>query len=323
MNRDRAPGPEPGPDTLTYVYAVVAPASGLERVTAGLRGVGDAPVVLLAGPRADGATVDDGPSAPVFVGSRVPCDAWQEAALTTRFEDLAWLEATARAHHHVVQALAAHTTVLPLRLATLYQDDERALAALDEQRGTFAAGLARLAGHTEYGVKVYLRPEVDAPAPDAVRPASSAPAAPAPGTVGRASATSPGKAYLRARRADRLAREEHRRQAGLAAERIAAAAGRHAAGVVRHPAQTGPLTRAETGENVLNEAYLVPDDRAAEFRAAVGAAGGDLPAVRVEVTGPWAPYSFAAPGPGPGPAPDPAPRPASEPDPSRDRDPGP
>jgi hypothetical protein len=48
------------------------------------------------------------------------------------------------------------------------------------------------------------------------------------------------------------------------------------------------------GENIANEAYLVARADVAEFRAAVASLAADTPGVRVEVTGPWAPYSFTA-----------------------------
>ncbi|MFJ4776707.1 GvpL/GvpF family gas vesicle protein [Streptomyces sp. NPDC088762] len=274
--------PEP---TLTYVYAVVATTRELGALLADLRGVADAPVTLLTPDAQEGA----GPAALAFVTSQVPDADWREQALKARFEDLDWLEVTARSHHHVIQALADHTTVLPLRMATLYQDGDRALAALREQHRTFADRLALLAHHTEYGVKAYIRPETDTAAADE---------SPAPATT-PAPAAGPGKAYLRARKAQHHAREDRYRQAAQAAERIAATAARHATHVVRHPTQTGPLTRGEAGENVLNDAYLVPEDEAETFRAAIRLAGEDLPGIRVEITGPWAPYSFAMPPPPP------------------------
>jgi hypothetical protein len=51
------------------------------------------------------------------------------------------------------------------------------------------------------------------------------------------------------------------------------------------------------GENVVNDAYLVPADRVEEFRAVLGALPRGVPGVHVEVTGPWAPYSFVTPPP--------------------------
>ncbi|MFD6225532.1 GvpL/GvpF family gas vesicle protein [Streptomyces sp. NPDC060232] len=274
--------------TLTYVYAVAVPTPELGRILASLRGVADAALSLL--PPLDEA----GPAAPSFVTSQVPHGDWREEALRAHFEDLDWLESTARAHHHVIQALGDRATVLPLRMATLYQDEERALAALREQRPAFADRLALLAHHAEYGVKVYVRPEAagdaGADAPDSAPPAATP--APAP--------SSPGKAYLQARKRQHHAREDRYQQAARAAERIAAAAAPHATHAVRHPTQSGPLTRGaagEDGENVLNDAYLVPDEQAEAFRSAVEQAGEGLPGVRVDVTGPWAPYSFAMPAP--------------------------
>ncbi|MEV4430384.1 GvpL/GvpF family gas vesicle protein [Streptomyces sp. R-07] len=256
--------------TLTYVYAAIVPTPRLHELLPALHGVEDAPLTLLA-------SRDTGPAAPAFVTSQVPEASWSEEALRSRFEDLAWLENTARAHHHVIQALAGHTTVLPLRMATLYQDGGRALAALREQGRAFADRLTLLAHQTEYGVKAYVVPDPPTPAPD----------------TAHATTHSPGKAYLHARRAQHHAREDRHRQAGEAAERIADTAAEHATRVVRHPAQTGPLSRGENGENVLNDAYLVPEDHADAFCAAVRRAAQDLPGIRIEVTGPWAPYSFA------------------------------
>jgi hypothetical protein len=44
---------------------------------------------------------------------------------------------------------------------------------------------------------------------------------------------------------------------------------------------------------VLNAAYLVDDARADDFRAAVARLADLRPEIRLQLTGPWAPYSFA------------------------------
>ena len=82
-------------------------------------------------------------------------------------------------------------------------------------------------------------------------------------------------------------------QAQNAAETVGAIASRYASQHVRHPVQRGALTGP--AENVLNDAYLVPDSYAEPFRAAIEEAVGGFTGIRVEVTGPWAPYSFAMP----------------------------
>jgi hypothetical protein len=202
-------------------------------------------------------------------------------ALRRHLEDLDWLESVARAHHEVIEALAARTTVLPMRLATVYLDDDRVRGVLDADGPAFAERLARLAAQVEWGVKIYAQPAAGRGEPAAAE----------------ASALSPGRAYLRRRGAQRQSRDDAYRAAGEAAERVRAVAGGHAVDRVRHRPQQGELARGP-GENVVNDAYLVPRDRAERFRAAVLGAAEGLPGVRVEVTGPWAPYSFAAPGEG-------------------------
>jgi hypothetical protein len=46
------------------------------------------------------------------------------------------------------------------------------------------------------------------------------------------------------------------------------------------------------GTNILNAAYLVHAARVADFIELTGRLATEEPALRVEVTGPWAPYSF-------------------------------
>ncbi|MET9961704.1 GvpL/GvpF family gas vesicle protein [Streptomyces sp. NPDC006326] len=265
--------------TLTYVYAAAPLTEELRDVSARLRGIYGSPVDFVTAASAPGA--DDAPAPLAFAVSHVPRNDFNENALKNHFEDLEWLENVARAHHDVVQALSAHATVLPLRMATVYQDDDRARRALAEQQPVLAARLARLTAHTEFGVKIYLA--------HAGAPTDSGPAAEA----GTDTPESPGKAYLRRRRAQHNALEAMYGRAQEAAATIEATASRYATQRVRHPAQSGALTGP--AENVLNDAYLVPDEHAHLFRAAIEEVAGDFDGVRVEVTGPWAPYSFAMP----------------------------
>jgi hypothetical protein len=45
---------------------------------------------------------------------------------------------------------------------------------------------------------------------------------------------------------------------------------------------------------LLNAAYLLAADQATDFNAAVAAQATAHPELRIELTGPWPPYSFAA-----------------------------
>ncbi|MEU0405002.1 GvpL/GvpF family gas vesicle protein [Streptomyces sp. NPDC006197] len=212
------------------------------------------------------------------VVSSVPSGAFGEQGLRAQLEDMARLEVIARSHHAVVDAAFAGTTVLPMRLATVYLDDVRVAEMLTARRGRFLDLLARLDGHVELGMKVYADAGAVAP-PEAEGEAEAV-------------AESPGRAYLRRRRAQRRSAQDlHRAAAGAAEEAVRVAEGLSRARVVHRP-QQGGLAPAR-GENIANEAYLVPTGEVGRFMAALGASADATPGVRVEVTGPWAPYSFA------------------------------
>lgn len=260
-------------EEVAYAYAVLRAAEDLETALDGVEGVAGAPVRLV--PEGAGSAL----SAAV---SSVPAHDFREDALRRHLEDLDWLETVARAHHTVIEALAARTTVLPLRLATVYLDDGRVGAMLREEADAFSDALERLAGHLEWGVKIYVEPQPDPLATDA------------PAMADTADGLSPGRAYLRARRSQRHSRDESYRAARETAERVEAIGRAMAAGHARHRVQQGELA-AGAGENVVNDAYLLPREAAAEFRSRVLDTAQGLPGVRVDVTGPWAPYSFATP----------------------------
>ncbi|MEU9991440.1 GvpL/GvpF family gas vesicle protein [Streptomyces sp. NPDC048045] len=273
-------------EPVTYAYAVLrGDEEGLSAVLDGVEGVAGAPVHL----------VTAGPGSELTAAvSPVPAQDFEESALRRHLEDLDWLEAVARAHHTVIEALSAHTTVLPLRLATVYLDDGRVRTMLRADAEQFSQAVRRLAGHLEWGVKIYVEPLPDTQAGDEA------------GAQATADGLSPGRAYLRARRSQRMSRDESYRAARQAAERVEAIGRDLAADHARHRVQQGVLA-AGAGENVVNDAYLVARESAADFRARVLEAGRGLPGVRIDVTGPWAPYSFAAPpgAEGPEPAPEP------------------
>jgi hypothetical protein len=254
---------------LTYVYAVARHSAALARAAAAITGVSGAPVHL----------VPDAASALAAVASPVPEDDFHEAALRRHLEDLGWLEALARAHHGVIETLAARTTVLPLRLATVYLDDERVRATLHDRQELFLDRLERLDGHVELGVKLYVDTDV---ASDIPPPAATSPQP----------ALSPGRSYLRRRRAEQDTRNDTYRAAEQAAARIETTARTHAVERARHRIQEGELATGP-GTNISNDAYLVPAGHADAFRTEAAHSTDGLTGVRVDITGPWAPYSFA------------------------------
>jgi gas vesicle protein GvpL/GvpF len=200
---------------------------------------------------------------------------FSEQALRANLEDLAWLEAAAWVHHRVIEAVARHVPVVPMRLATVYRGGESVAAMLTGRRHDFEAALSSVRARTEWGVKVY-----------AAQPRTA-------GTDAAGGAGGPGAAYLRRRKAALSASEKARQEAAASAEDIhAALRGLAVAALVRPP--QGPQLTGQAGQTILNSAYLVDNDRAGGWRAAVSEVASRHRAVRVELTGPWPPYSFAA-----------------------------
>jgi Gas vesicle synthesis protein GvpL/GvpF len=250
-------------ETGIYVYGVSRglPAATMERVA----GVAGTPVRLIE---------DEGLAAVV---SPVSLGEFGEEALRHNLEDLGWLESTARAHHAVVDAAAEHAVTVPLGLATVYRTEERARAALRERREEFTKALERITGRTEWGVKAYADLGLAAAEAEAEEEVAGA---------------GPGTSYLRRRSAQRHTEEEARQEILLLAERIDDELCALAATRRLHRPQD-PQLSGERGWMVLNAAYLVDDERAEDFRTAVTSLAGQRPEIRLQLTGPWAPYSFA------------------------------
>ncbi|MEU3979224.1 GvpL/GvpF family gas vesicle protein [Streptomyces sp. NPDC026672] len=245
---------------LRYVYAVCRPfGSALQAQLTGV--AGDPPRLL-------------NHHGLVAVVSHVPEGDFAEEPLRAHLEDLDWLGATARAHQSVIDALTAVSTPLPLRLATVFRDDSGVRMMIEAREDDFRRTLDRLEGRVEWGVKVY----VDDTAAEAEEPQPA----------GRAAS---GRDYLRQRRGRAGAHEDLWRRADAYAGRLHDTLRSYAEDTRLHPPQNATLSGA-LGKNVLNAAYLVPRADSEDFVELVDRTKDDTPDIRVELTGPWAAYSF-------------------------------
>jgi hypothetical protein len=250
---------------LRYVYAVCRPLGA--PLQAQLTGVAGAPAKLL------------NHHGLVAVVSEVPERDFTEDALRSRLEDLDWLADTARAHQGVIDALTVVTTPLPLRLATVFRDDSGVRTMIETCEDDFRDTLQRLEGRVEWGVKVYLEAEQAQERRQETAAAGPLPRAPS------------GRDYLRQRRQQTRAHEDLWRKAEQFATRLHAKLSAFAEESRLHAPQNATLSGA-AGRNVLNAAYLVPRAHSEEFVELVDRTKDDAPGLRVELTGPWAAYSF-------------------------------
>ncbi|MEU8276216.1 GvpL/GvpF family gas vesicle protein [Microbispora bryophytorum] len=270
------------------------PATGPETVAPGGPGQGVYLYAVTPGgePPRDLRGVMDGPVWTVSCGglvahvSDVPLDRFGEEPLRRSLEDLEWVEGVARAHHRVVEALAAAGPAAPVRLVTVYTGEEQVRDLLDRRHDDFAEILSHVAGRREWGVKAYLRRDTPPPSPEPATTASSASA-----SGGASGGESPGLAYLRRKKESLRGREDLWRAAAERAELLHAELGQVAVASRRHRPQD-PQLSGRSESMVLNGAYLVDPAREEEFAAVLGGYRDRF--LDVELTGPWAPYSFTS-----------------------------
>ncbi|MEU8272305.1 GvpL/GvpF family gas vesicle protein [Sphaerisporangium sp. NPDC049002] len=251
-------------DTGTYLYAVTREEDRVDPAAlSGLTGVAGTPVHTVA----HAGLV-------AYVGT-VPLEEFGEGPLRRSLEDLDWVGETARAHHRVVEAVAGSAPTAPVRLVTVYSGEDQVRDMLGRRRDDFTAVLSQVAGRREWGVKAY--------AERAAEPRPSEPGQEAEAPV------KPGTDYLRRRKESLRSRDDAWRDAARRAEDIHAALAAVSVASRRHRPQDPQLSGRDDWM-LLNGAYLVDDHLSEEFAATLAGLRG--PGVEIELTGPWAPYSF-------------------------------
>lgn len=198
-------------------------------------------------------------------------DEFGAAALRRNLEDLEWLDRTARAHHAVIEAMAGHGAVVPMRLATVYSGDDSVASMLRQRADDLSEALSRISGRSEWGVKAY----------------ASLPADTGPDDQADASGT----AYLQRRRAQLASRTDARQAAAAEADAVHTELSQLSVAARLYPPQP-PRLAGQAALMVLNAAYLVADAQAGEFAVAVNDLTSRHRSVRLGLTGPWPPYSF-------------------------------
>jgi hypothetical protein len=160
------------------------------------------------------------------------------------------------AHERVLEAIMVRGPVLPVRFGTRLRSEEELATALRERQGSLLEALERVRGRVELGVRVLSGREER-----------------------RATSALSGRDYLLGRVSEHRSHEQAARKLHGPLAELAVAS--------RKSEQPSPPA-------ILVGSYLVDEAEVERFRErgdALGRRQGDL---RVVVTGPWPPYSFAA-----------------------------
>ena len=194
--------------------------------------------------------------------------------------DPAWLAAAAQRHHAIVQRLFEAAPVLPIRFGTLIDGGDLA-PLLMNNRAALSAELERLTGLAEWGAKIFADP-------DALVRAAEQSDADIAALDAELAASSPGRAFLLKRQREAALSEAAQRHTGTVVERIRAAL---SASAIEDAELPLPAVMPAGNEMLANLAFLVREPDGDAFAAAADAAAREAH-VEVEISGPWAPYSF-------------------------------
>jgi Gas vesicle synthesis protein GvpL/GvpF len=160
------------------------------------------------------------------------------------------------AHERVVEAIMARGAVLPLRFGTQLEREEQLADVLAARRDELLESIERVRGKVELGIRMI---------PEGRKATSPA-------------AETGGRRYL-------LARVELNRRHQQAVREV------HA--VLAELSEASSMRQPPRPPAILVASYLVESERVAEFRRRAERLSERQQGVRVLVTGPWPPYSFA------------------------------
>ena len=207
------------------------------------------------------------------VVSTVDLAEYGEEGLRANLERLDWLEETARTHDSVIKAVSDLGPVAPMRLATIFLDDDSVRRRLDEWYHALAQVLDRVHDRWEWSVKILASAGAEAMTVPPARPTS-------------------GADYLKQKKANLEQKATAQAGSRQQAELVHDALSERAVAVRLLPAQDPRLSGHE-GTMLINAAYLVAAEHGEEFAAEARARAEQHPELLVDVQGPWPPYSFA------------------------------
>jgi hypothetical protein len=276
--------------SATYVYCVVKSAlrdrrtggvgvraPKLGRVPKGLWGTGK-PRVLDAG---DGYHL--------LVAS-APLGLYAAAAIEAKLDDLDWVAERATEHEAVVEHATNLGTVVPMKLLTLFTNDERAVSHVRKMKNSLDRVVDRIAGCEEWGLRILFDPTraARAAADEAKYAAGSG-----RGELearSRSNETVSGTSFLRRKKA----LDDERLRAGArgaaAVDELYERLTKNVRSAHRRAAPTDDLAERV----VLDAVFLVPRGSVKKLKSIVAASAKSLVDDGFDVTlgGPWPAYSF-------------------------------
>jgi hypothetical protein len=220
-----------------------------------------------------------------LIVASAPLSLYGAEAIDALLGELEWVAERGAEHEAVVEYAMGIGTVVPMKLFTLFTDDERALRHVRRMKRSLDRVVARIAGCEEWGLRILFDPI-------RAERAARAAADEDEGTTrpGTSNETVSGTSFLHRKKAH----ESERRRAGA---RGAAAVGElydRLVTITREAQRRGGPSREPGASIVLDAVFLVPRESVKQLKAIVADSATALvpKGFNVVLTGPWPAYSF-------------------------------
>jgi hypothetical protein len=248
----------------TYVYCVVKARKGAKpgRLPKGLEGAGKT------------RPVDAGDGYQLIV-TTAPLALYGGEMIDAKLRDLDWVGGRAAEHEAVVEHMLKVGTVIPMKLFTLFTNDDRAIQHVHKMKRSLDRVVERIAGCEEWGLRILL---------DETRAARAS----ARGAGAKKVAT--GTDFLLRKKALDTERRTSDARATTAAHELY----EDVAKIARRD-QKRPAPNRELAKRVLLDAvFLVPSSSVKNLKTVVASSAKKLVPVGLDITltGPWPAYSF-------------------------------
>lgn len=257
--------------SATYVYCVAklaksAKPASLARLPTGIAGA-EKPRVIDAG---DGYRL---------VVASAPLAKYSAEKINARLEDIEWVAERGAEHEALVEHVAAHVAesgaVVPMKMFTLFSNDERALTHVVKMKKTLDRVVERIAGCDEWGLRILF---------------DEAEAARLAAEEARASKATSGTSFLERKKKQQDVRRSLNASAAEEVDGLFDALGKIAKRAVRRKAPNRELA----GRVLLDAVFLLSKKEVKRFQKTVSATAEGLAqrGFHVALTGPWPAYSF-------------------------------
>jgi hypothetical protein len=216
------------------------------------------------------------------VYSEVELEEFLGDSAEAHLQDLTWLGPRAFRHEAVIEQVMSRTSVLPARFATIFSSLDSLEQFILEHRKAITGFFTELGDKQEWAVKGLLDRVL------ALEKLSQS------AVKEQALDVSPGMRYFQEKRIKAQLEQELNQRLKAFCQQTAAALGEYASGFKQRKVMT-PVAEGTEGEVVLNWAFLISSAALDIFRANLERfnEGEAFPGLRLTLTGPWPPYSFA------------------------------